>query len=94
MKVARVVVFLGLVAYACAQINAGQAWQGTWSNDKRPEFGGSLFVCVDLSTSTAHGAYGSGGLMSGSIQGSTWKGFWYEVCVGWNKSALAFGRAC
>lgn len=73
------IVLLGLFALAACQLNAGNAWEGTWSNGKRSSLGGNLFICVDPTTNTAHGTYGNGGLISGRLSGNTFKGFWYEA---------------
>jgi len=63
---------------AFAQLNVGDAWQGTWSDGKRSG-GGSLYICVDPYTATAHGAYSGIGIFSGFLHANTLTGFWWEA---------------
>ena len=72
------VVLLSIACSVIGQFSAGGNWDGTWSNGKLG--GGNLYICTDRDTNTAHGSYGNIGLVSGSLQGNTFKGFWYEVC--------------
>jgi len=66
------------VAVTVAQLSAGEAWQGVWSEGKR-NLGGNTYICVDPWTQTAHGSYGNVGLFSGYLWGNTLTGFWYEA---------------
>jgi len=76
LGVCMVVLFFAISAFA--QLNVGDAWQGTWSDGKRSA-GGSTYICVDHWTSTAHGSYSGVGLFSGFLQGNTLTGFWWEA---------------
>jgi len=66
------------VAVTVAQLSAGEAWQGVWSEGKR-SLGGSTYICVDPETQTAHGTYGNAGVFSGYLWGNTLTGYWYEA---------------
>jgi len=69
-------VLLSIFCSVLGQLSAGINWEGSWSNGKRG--GGSFYLCTDEATQTAHGSYGSLGIVSGYLLGSTYTGFWYE----------------
>jgi len=70
-------VLLSIFCSVLGQLSAGGSWDGTWSNTKLG--GGSLYICTDKDTSTAHGTYGNIGLFSGYLLSNTLTGYWYEA---------------
>jgi len=71
------VCFLGTCFAAHVQ-SSGLAWQGTWTEGKR-NFGGNMYICVDIENNVAWGSYSGAGLFSGKLKGADFDGEWYEA---------------